>query len=101
MTENTTLVIYDCESDRVRLRVSETCLDYGLTRIQFSAFMGKLSRSMREELFLKLCAHLDGSPARLLMQPICDADEAARKTKEEKAGLLGRQPYPTISEKPP
>jgi CRISPR-associated protein Cas2 len=92
MAENTTLVIYDCENDRIRTKVSETCLDYGLTRIQFSAFIGKLSRSMREELFLKLCAHLDDSPARILLQPICDLDEAARRLKEVNAHLLGKVP---------
>ena len=92
MTENTTFVIYDCENDRVRTRISEVCLDYGLTRIQFSAFMGKLSRSMREELFLKMCAQLNEKPARILMQPICDHDESARKVREVDAHLLGRVP---------
>ena len=100
MGENTIFVIYDCEKDRVRTRISETCLDYGLTRIQFSAFMGKLSRSMREELFLKLCAQLDDSPARILMQPICDSDEGARKVREINAHLLGRVP-PEIAERAP
>jgi len=90
--ENTTLVIYDCESDRIRTKVSEACLDYGLTRVQFSAFVGKLNRSMREELFLKLCGLLDDSPARILVQPICEADVAARKLKEVNAHLLGRVP---------
>jgi CRISPR-associated protein Cas2 len=92
MAENTTLVIYDCESDRIRTKISETCLDYGLMRIQFSAFIGKLSRSMREELFLKLCSHLNESPARILLQPICDGDVAARKLKEVNAHLLGKVP---------
>lgn len=101
MPESTTLVIYDCENDRVRLRVSETCLDYGLTRIQFSAFMGRLSRTMREELFLKLCAQLDGSPARILMQPVCEGDERTRKTKEVKPGLLGRQTLTADPRRPP
>lgn len=97
-SENTTFVIYDCENDRVRTRVSEVCLDYGLTRIQFSAFMGKLSRSMREELFLKLCAQLNDSPARILMQPICDQDETARKVREVNAHLLGRVPPEVVDQ---
>jgi len=92
VAENTTFVIYDFENDRVRTRISEVCLDYGLTRIQFSAFMGKLSRSMREELFLKMCAQLNDSPARVLMQPICDQDESVRKVREVNAHLLGRVP---------
>jgi len=28
-----TLVIYDIENDKIRLKISEKCLDYGLTRI--------------------------------------------------------------------
>ncbi len=91
-SENTALVIYDCENDRIRTKVSETCLDYGLERIQYSAFLGKLNRSMREELFLKLCGLLDDSPARILVQPICDTDVAARKLKEVNAHLLGNVP---------
>jgi CRISPR-associated protein Cas2 len=90
--ENTTLVIYDCQNDRIRTKASETCLDYGLTRIQFSAFLGKLNRSMREELFLKLCGLLDDSPARILVQPICESDVAAQKLKEVNAHLLGNVP---------
>jgi CRISPR-associated protein Cas2 len=85
----------------VRTRVSEVCLDYGLTRIQFSAFMGKLSRSMREELFLKLCAQLNESPARILMQPICDQDETARKVREINAHLLGRVPPEILDQSAP
>jgi CRISPR-associated protein Cas2 len=91
-SENTTLVIYDCQNDRIRTKASETCLDYGLTRIQFSAFLGKLNRSMREELFLRLCALLDDSPARILVQPICESDLAAQKLKEVHAHLLGKVP---------
>ena len=41
------VLIYDIENDRVRTRVSEICLDYGLERIQFSAFFGKLNRNRR------------------------------------------------------
>jgi len=68
------LVIYDIESDRIRLRISETCLDYGLTRIQYSAFMGMLNKNKREELFLKLCAVLGAEAGKILLQPICQKD---------------------------
>ena len=68
------MVIYDIESDRIRLRISETCLDYGLTRIQYSAFMGMLNKNKREELFLKLCAVLGAEAGKILLQPICQKD---------------------------
>jgi CRISPR-associated protein Cas2 len=69
-----TLVIYDIENDRIRLRISETCLDYGLVRIQFSAFLGSLNRNKREELFLKLSSILDHNAGKILLQPICHKD---------------------------
>ena len=74
MEELKTLVIYDIENDRIRLRISETCLDYGLVRIQFSAFLGTLNRNKREELFLKLSTILDDNAGKILLQPICHKD---------------------------
>ncbi len=74
MEELRTLVIYDIENDRIRLRISETCLDYGLARIQFSAFLGKLNRNKREELFFKLSSILDDNAGKILLQPICHKD---------------------------
>ena len=74
MEELRTLVIYDIENDRIRLRISETCLDYGLARIQFSAFLGTLNRNKREELFLRLTSILDDNAGKILLQPICHKD---------------------------
>jgi CRISPR-associated protein Cas2 len=74
MEELKTLVIYDIEDDRIRLRISEACLDYGLTRIQYSAFLGILNRNKREELFLRLTAILDSNAGKIMLQPICHKD---------------------------
>lgn len=74
MEELRTLVIYDIESDRLRLKISETCLDYGLNRIQYSAFLGTLNKNKREELFLRLSSILDESPGKIMLQPICSSD---------------------------
>ena len=52
--EVTTLVIYDVEDDWARTRVSEACKDFGLERIQYSCFCGRLSRNMREELLERM-----------------------------------------------
>ncbi len=52
--ELSTLVIYDIEDDRARLRVSEACKDFGLERLQYSCFRGKLSQNKREELYERL-----------------------------------------------
>jgi len=74
MEELRTLVIYDIPDDKIRLKISETCLDYGLVRIQYSAFLGTLNRNKREELFLKLCSLLEDNPGKILLQPVCDKD---------------------------
>ena len=48
------MLLYDIEDDRLRTRIADICMDYGLERIQFSAFFGKLNRNRRQELALKL-----------------------------------------------
>ena len=74
MEEYGTIVIYDVPDDRTRTRVSEACLDYGLERVQYSAFRGKLSRNKREELFLRLQALVGEQPGKILVQPVCEKD---------------------------
>ncbi len=49
-----TLVIYDVEDDRARTRVAEACKDFGLERIQYSCFRGRLSQNKREELYERM-----------------------------------------------
>ena len=39
------LLIYDISHDGVRTKVADACLDYGLERIQYSAFLGSLTRT--------------------------------------------------------
>lgn len=68
------VLIYDIEDDRLRLRTSETCLDYGLERIQFSAFFGKLNRNRRQELALRLQRQLGGGSGRIRIIPVCEQD---------------------------
>ena len=74
MQELRTLVMYDIEDDRVRHRVSEACLDFGLERIQFSVFRGKLNRNKREELLMRLTNLLDDEQGKILIQPMCEDD---------------------------
>ncbi len=68
------LLIYDIESDRLRTRISEICLDYGLTRIQFSAFFGKLNRNRRQELALRIRREVEDESARVRIIPLCEQD---------------------------
>jgi len=52
--ELVTLVIYDVEDDWARTRVADACKDFGLERIQYSCFRGKLSQNKREELYERM-----------------------------------------------
>lgn len=68
------VLIYDIEDDRLRTRASDICLDYGLQRIQFSAFFGKLNRNRRQELALKLRREVGEQSARIRIIPVCEDD---------------------------
>ena len=72
--ETSLVLIYDIENDRLRTKVSEICLDYGLERIQFSAFFGKLNRNRRQELALKLAREVENESARIRIVPVCEED---------------------------
>jgi CRISPR-associated protein Cas2 len=68
------VLIYDIENDRIRTRVSDICQDYGLERIQFSAFFGKLNRNRRQELAMKLMNEVGDEAARIRIIPVCSDD---------------------------
>ena len=68
------LVIYDISEDKIRNKVAEVCKDYGLARIQWSAFFGKLSTNRREELFMKLTKTLKSNDGIIQLFPICSKD---------------------------
>jgi len=68
------VLIYDIEDDALRTRTSEICLNYGLERIQFSAFFGKLNRNRRQELALRIQREVEGESARVRIYPICEDD---------------------------
>ena len=71
-----TLVLYDVEEDRTRNRVVNICKDYGLERIQYSVFLGRLNRNRRQALCKRLQVELESSVARVRVQPICEKDAA-------------------------
>jgi CRISPR-associated protein Cas2 len=68
------VLIYDIEEDRVRTRIADICLDYGLDRIQFSAFFGRLNRNRRQELSLRVQAEIGNRSARVRVIPVCEDD---------------------------
>jgi CRISPR-associated protein Cas2 len=74
MEEFTHFVFYDIEVDRIRNKIADICLDFGLERIQFSGFSGKLGRNKREELFLKLTNVINEGAGKILILPLCEKD---------------------------
>lgn len=74
-----TLVIYDIVEDRTRNRVAEACKDYGLQRVQWSAFFGDLNHNRREELMLRLRRILGSDEGNIQAYPICDKDLRLKK----------------------
>ncbi|RLC59490.1 MAG: CRISPR-associated endonuclease Cas2 [Chloroflexi bacterium] len=68
------LLVYDIPHDRTRTKIADFCLDYGLDRIQYSAFVGDLTRTYQEELMLKIGERLGKQPGKVQLFTICDKD---------------------------
>ena len=78
------LLIYDIVHDGTRTKISDACLDYGLDRVQYSAFMGDISRNLQEELFLKVSKLLGKKEGNVVLLPICRSDWTKRMEVENK-----------------
>ena len=72
------LLVYDIPNDAVRGKIADFCLDYGLDRIQYSAFTGQLSRTHQEELMLKIRKKLGKKAGKIQLFSLCAADWAQR-----------------------
>ena len=73
-----TLLIYDVPDDRLRTKIADLCLDYGLDRIQYSAFLGELRRTHQEELMMKIKKQVGNKAANVQLVSICEKDWANR-----------------------
>jgi CRISPR-associated protein Cas2 len=69
-----TLIIYDIENDRARNRIAEACKDYGLVRVQKSAFRGDLNTNRREMLFQRLQQTLGRQVGNIQVYALCERD---------------------------
>ncbi len=74
------LLLYDIPDDAKRTKIANFCLDYGLERVQYSAFVGELSTNHQEELMLKIQQRLGKAAARIDLIPICQTDWRNRQT---------------------
>jgi CRISPR-associated protein Cas2 len=73
------LVVYDISDDGKRTKVADVCLDYGLDRIQYSAFLGNLSANHQDELMLKVAKVLGHKAGNIQLFPLCARDWAGRR----------------------
>jgi CRISPR-associated protein Cas2 len=64
------LLIYDITHDGTRSKVADVCLDYGLERVQYSAFLGELSKVHQRELLLKIKRRLGEHGANIQLFPL-------------------------------
>lgn len=93
------LVVYDVPKTKIRARVADVCLDYGLTRIQFSAFFGELSVARQAALLAKIKRKVGKNDGNVQVIPVCERCMAGRQELCVNGYRLGqsarkRQPAP-------
>jgi CRISPR-associated protein Cas2 len=67
-------IIYDIVEDKVRSRLAKTCKQYGLERVQKSAFLGKLESNRFDELSEKCRGLIDKDVDSVYLFPFCQED---------------------------
>ncbi len=72
------LLIYDIPHDGVRTKVSDACLDYGLERIQYSAFLGELNKTHQRELWLQIRRRIGKREASVQLYPLDEKSWSGR-----------------------
>lgn len=68
------LLVYDIAEDRTRTKIANICLDYGLDRVQFSTFSGKLSRNHQDAMMLRIEELLGEGEGNIQLIPISEDD---------------------------
>jgi len=79
------LLIYDISHDGIRAKVADACLDYGLERVQYSAFMGELSWIHQKELLLQIKRRIGKHDANIQLFPLDEKSWTSRRVIEQKS----------------
>ena len=79
------LLIYDISHDGIRAKVADACLDYGLQRIQYSAFMGELSWIHQKELLLQIKRRIGKHDVNIQLFPLDEKSWTCRRVIEQKS----------------
>jgi CRISPR-associated protein Cas2 len=83
------LLLYDIPDDRARQKVADACLDYGLLRLQFSAFAGELSKTHQRALYLEVRRRLGRKAGNVQLIALTEAIWGARRVIEQKGSNDG------------
>jgi CRISPR-associated protein Cas2 len=78
------LLIYDITHDGIRTKVADACLDYGLQRIQYSAFIGELSWTHQKELLLQIKRRVGKHDANVQLFPLDEKSWTGRRVIKQK-----------------
>ena len=66
------IVTYDIPDDKLRKKIADKLLDYGLFRIQYSVFQGRLSRNMIEMLEIEIGELLGKKDGDIRIFTVCE-----------------------------
>ncbi len=67
-------VIYDIVEDKTRTRIARACKQYGLYRVQKSAFLGNLNKNEIDELSIKSDDLINKEVDSVYIFPMCEDD---------------------------
>jgi len=67
-------VIYDIVDDKIRSKIAKVCKQYGLYRVQKSAFLGNLNKNEIDELSIKSGDLIDTEEDSVYIFPMCEDD---------------------------
>jgi len=73
------LIIYDITNDRARQKIADACLDYGLQRLQYSAFCGDLARTHQRALFTEIKRRLGRKAGNVQLFPLDEKTWSGRR----------------------
>jgi CRISPR-associated protein Cas2 len=67
-------VVYDISENKIRTRVAKKCKEYGLYRVQKSAFLGDVNRNEIDELALRCKDLVTPETDSVYIFPMCQED---------------------------
>ncbi len=63
-------ILYDIENDRARTKVSKYCQQAGLSRVQYSVFLGTIDHQRKDTLVLQIAEVIDDAKDKVYMLPM-------------------------------